>query len=80
VRVSLLDSLADFERWGGDCAYVFPRGYRHERWSYQRVTGLTYQFARELQARQIVKAMRCFYGVRTARNGSRRFWDARFAE
>jgi len=55
VRASLLDSLDDFERWGGDCAYVFPRGYRRERWSYQRVAGVAYQFARELEARHIAK-------------------------
>jgi len=59
VRASLLDSLDDFERWGKDgddaCAYVFPRGYRRERWSYQRVAGVAYQFARELEARNIVK-------------------------
>jgi long-chain acyl-CoA synthetase len=55
VRASLLDSLDDFERWGGDCAYVFPRGYRHERWSYSRVAGVAYQFARELEARHITK-------------------------
>jgi long-chain acyl-CoA synthetase len=55
VRASVLDSLDDFERWGGDCAYVFPRGYRHERWSYSRVAGVAYQFARELEARKIGK-------------------------
>lgn len=55
MRASLLDSLDDFERWAGDCAYVFPRGYRHERWSYRRVAGLAYQFARELAARHISK-------------------------
>jgi long-chain acyl-CoA synthetase len=55
VRASLLDSLDDFERWGGDRAYVFPRGYRRERWSYQRVAGVAYQFARELEARNIAK-------------------------
>ncbi|HEX7424784.1 MAG TPA: AMP-binding protein [Terriglobales bacterium] len=55
MRASLLDSLDDFERWGGDCAYVFPRGYRRERWSYQRVAGVAYQFARELEARNIAK-------------------------
>ena len=49
----MLDSLDDFERWGSDCAYVFPRGYRRERWSYQRVAGVSYQFARELEARNI---------------------------
>jgi long-chain acyl-CoA synthetase len=53
----VLDSLDDFERWGkdNDCAYVFPRGYRRERWSYQRVAGVAYQFARELEARNIAK-------------------------
>jgi long-chain acyl-CoA synthetase len=51
----VLDSLDDFERWGGDCAYVFPRGYRRERWNYQRVAGAAYQFARELEARNIAK-------------------------
>ena len=53
----MLDSLDDFERWGkdDDCAYVFPRGYRRERWSYQRVAGVAYQFARELEARHVAK-------------------------
>jgi long-chain acyl-CoA synthetase len=55
MRKTLLDSLDDFERRGHDCAYVFPRGYRHERWSYGRVAGVTYQFARELQSRNIGK-------------------------
>jgi long-chain acyl-CoA synthetase len=53
VRASLLDTLDDFERWDNDVAYVFPRGYRHERWSYRRVAGVAYQFARELDARHI---------------------------
>jgi long-chain acyl-CoA synthetase len=51
----VLDSLDDFERWSGGCAYVFPRGYRRERWSYQRVAGTAYQFAHELEARNIGK-------------------------
>jgi long-chain acyl-CoA synthetase len=57
VRASLLDSLDDFERWGedDDCAFVFPRGYRRERWSYRHVAGVAYQFARELEARKIAK-------------------------
>ena len=55
MRASVLDTLDDFERWrkDDDCAYVFPRGYRHERWSYRRVAAVAYQFARELEARQI---------------------------
>ncbi len=59
MRASLLDSLDDFERWGrsnnDECAYIFPRGYRHERWSYQRIAATAYQFARELEAREIIK-------------------------
>jgi long-chain acyl-CoA synthetase len=55
VRASLLNSLDDFERWGDGYAYVFPRGYRRERWSYRRVARLAYQFARELEARRISK-------------------------
>ena len=55
----MLDSLDDFERWGrdkdNDRAYVFPRGYRRERWSYQRVAGVAYQFARELEARNVTR-------------------------
>jgi len=53
MRASLLDTLDDFERWGDDHAYVFPRGYRRERWSYRRVAAVAYQFARELEARNI---------------------------
>ncbi len=56
MRASLLDSLDDFERWGSrDLAYVFPRGYRHERWTYRRVAEVAYQFARELESRNIAK-------------------------
>ena len=50
-----MDYLDDFERWGSDPAYVYPRGYRHERWSYARVAATAYQFARELAARNIAK-------------------------
>ena len=48
-------SLGSFEQWGPAPAYVFPRGYRHERWSYQQVAGVAYQFARELALREIEK-------------------------
>jgi long-chain acyl-CoA synthetase len=47
--------LDDFEGWGSGPAYVYPRGYRHERWSYARIAATAYQFARELAARNIVK-------------------------
>jgi long-chain acyl-CoA synthetase len=50
VRASLLDTIDDFARWGGECAYVYPRGCRHERWSYRQVAESVYRFARELRA------------------------------
>src|SRR5580765_1808646 len=54
-RRSLLDYFDDFARHGTECAYVYPRGYRHERWSYRQVAEAAYQFARELQERQIAQ-------------------------
>jgi long-chain acyl-CoA synthetase len=53
MRETLLDTLDDFERRGNDAAYAFPRGYRHERWSYRQVADAANQFARELQSRNI---------------------------
>lgn len=54
-RNSLLDYFEEFSRLGAECAYVYPRGYRQERWSYRRVTQTAFQFARDLQTRKISK-------------------------
>jgi long-chain acyl-CoA synthetase len=54
-RRSLLEYFEGFPRLGEECAYVYPRGYRRERWSYRRVAEVASQFARELQAQQIAK-------------------------
>jgi long-chain acyl-CoA synthetase len=48
-------SLYQFARWGNETAYVFPRGYRKERWSYRYLADVAYQFARELASREIRK-------------------------
>src|SRR2546423_5407534 len=45
----------DFARHSTDVACVFPRGYRHERWSYRQLAAVANQFARELGARGIGK-------------------------
>lgn len=52
-RRSVVSYLEDFSRLGRECAYVSPKGYRHERWSYGRVAEAAYRFARELLAREI---------------------------
>jgi long-chain acyl-CoA synthetase len=54
-RRSLLDYFDDLARWGSQCAYVYPRGYRSERWSYRLVADTARRFARELQARDLGK-------------------------
>src|SRR6266550_6149942 len=54
-RPSLLDYFEDFARLGREIAYVYPRGYRRERWTYRRVAETAYQFGRELGSRKIAK-------------------------
>src|SRR4051794_7530737 len=54
-RNSLLDCFSDFSRYANECAYVYPRGYRNERWSYRQVAETARRFARELKQRQIGK-------------------------
>ena len=46
-RRSLLDYFDDFASHGTECAYVYPRGYRHERWSYRQIADTARRFARE---------------------------------
>src|ERR1700758_2729788 len=54
-RQSFLEYLDNFQRLGGECAYVHRRGYRTERWSYRRISETASQFARELETRTIGK-------------------------
>src|ERR1700742_3118954 len=57
-RRSLVEYLDDFLRRGAEGAYVQPRGYRAERWSYRQVAESAFQFARELETRSIGKGER----------------------
>jgi len=50
--------LDSFLKRGEECAYAQPRGYRTEKWSYRRVAGNAFRFARELEARGISKGDR----------------------
>ena len=54
-RRSLLDYFEDFAHLDTEIAYVYPRGYRRERWSYRRVAETARRFARELLVRDIGK-------------------------
>ncbi len=57
-RRSVVEYLDSFLRRGRDCAYVQHRGYRTVRWSYRQVAETAFRFARELEARGIVKGDR----------------------
>lgn len=50
--------IPEFERYGGQSAYVNRRPYRAVRWTYSQTAGCVYQFARELQSRGIGKRER----------------------
>jgi long-chain acyl-CoA synthetase len=55
---SLAGYLDNFARRGAECAYAQRQGYRIERCSYRQVAETAYRFARELEARGIVKGER----------------------
>ncbi len=57
-RRSVVEYLESFLRRGRECAYVQPRGYRAERWSYRQVAETAFRFARELEKRGIGKGER----------------------
>jgi long-chain acyl-CoA synthetase len=57
-RRSVVEYLESFLRRGRECAYVQPRGYRAERWSYRQVAETAFRFARELETRGIGKGER----------------------
>lgn len=57
-RRSLADCLPEFLSHGRQTAFVQPRGYRTVRRTYLQVAETAFQFARELEARGILKGER----------------------
>src|SRR5215470_7809768 len=51
----LLDCIAQFDRLGAEIAFVYPRGYRRERWTYRVLADTARRFAHELSDRGIGK-------------------------
>ena len=58
TRRSVAGYLDNFLERGAECAYVQRQGYRSVRWTYRRVAETSFQFARELRAREICKGDR----------------------
>ncbi len=58
VRKNLLSFLDDCLKHGSQTAFAHRRGLRASRWSYSRLRTTAFQFARELEARNIAKGER----------------------
>jgi long-chain acyl-CoA synthetase len=58
LRTTITSYLTEFWERGNQTAFVHRRGLRMVRWSYRKVATTAYQFARELEARNIGKADR----------------------
>lgn len=54
-RRSVLEYFENFYGYDDEVAYAYRRGYRTLRWTYREVAEVAWQFARELEARQVGK-------------------------
>ena len=52
-RENLLSLFGEFERYGGDVAFVQRRGYRREAWTYRKLAGVARACACELKERGV---------------------------
>ena len=58
MRSTINSYLGDYLRRGGETAFAHRRGLRLVRWSYGRVAGAAFRFARELEGRGVGKGER----------------------
>jgi hypothetical protein len=61
MRKNLLSFLDDCEKHGSETALVHRRGLRVSRWSYSKLRTTAFQFARELESRNISKGDRVLF-------------------
>jgi len=61
MRKNLLTFLDDSQRHGSQTALAYRRGLRVSRWSYTRLRATAFQFARELEVRNISKGDRVLF-------------------
>src|SRR5512143_484852 len=61
MRESLLTFLDDCQKHGSQTALAHRRGVRVIKWSYTRLRNTAFQFARELEARDISKGDRVLF-------------------
>jgi long-chain acyl-CoA synthetase len=61
MRKNLLTFLDDSRKHGSQTALAYRRGLRVSRWSYTRLRSTAFQFARELEARNVSKGDRVLF-------------------
>jgi long-chain acyl-CoA synthetase len=61
MRENLLSFLDDCTDRGNETAFAYRRGLRLSKWSYSRLRNAAFQFARELERRQIAKGDRVLF-------------------
>ena len=61
MRTTVLSYLDDFIARGPEIAFAHRRGLRMARWSYEQTVRTAYQFARELEKREIEKGDRILF-------------------
>ena len=66
MRKNLLSFLDDSRKHGSQTALAYRRGLRVSRWSYTRLRATAFQFARELEAREISKGDRVLFWVESS--------------
>lgn len=74
MRTSLATYLDDFASRGRETAFAQARGLRVARWSYGCLAKTAYRFARELDARGIVKGDRVLLWARNSPEWVAAFW------
>ncbi|MGH9804790.1 MAG: AMP-binding protein, partial [Candidatus Acidiferrales bacterium] len=73
-RGSLLETFDAFYRRGAETAFVQPRGYRWERWSYRQTANAACRLARELEARGVARGQRVMLWGENSAEWVAAFW------
>lgn len=73
-RRSLLEYFDAFYRRGAETAFVQPRGYRWERWTFRQTANAACRFARELEARGVGRGDRVLLWGENSAEWVAAFW------
>jgi len=78
-RENLLSLFGEFERYGGDIAFVQRRGYRRETWTYAKLASVAVVCASELKERGVRTGDRVLLWGPNSAEWTAAFWGCLFA-